>query len=235
MLSIIMPVYNEAVRVAYFVERACALLKPGHELLVVDGGSSDGTVRILHNLQSQGLPFALLQSAKGRAAQMNAGAAQAAGQALLFLHADTEMPCASFNTLISTIEQQQSPLWWGRFNVRIVGQSRWLPMVAWFMNQRSRMTRICTGDQALFCSRTLFEQTGGFPSQPLMEDIDWCTRAGRVPGAVFMPLQAVVLTSGRRWDEHGAWKTIVLMWSLRLRYFLGESPEKIAQRYRDSR
>nr|WP_306173640.1 TIGR04283 family arsenosugar biosynthesis glycosyltransferase [Limnobacter humi] len=230
-----MPVYNEAARVAYFVERACALLKPGHELWVVDGGSNDGTVSILHSLQSQGLPFMLLQSAKGRAAQMNAGAMQALGQALLFLHADTEIPAASVDTLVNAIEHTQGSLWWGRFNVRIVGQSLCLPMVAWFMNQRSRWTRIATGDQALFCSRTLFEQTGGFPSQPLMEDIDWCARARRVPGAVFMPLKAQVLTSGRRWDDHGAWRTIVLMWSLRLRYFLGESVESIAQRYRDAR
>jgi rSAM/selenodomain-associated transferase 2 len=156
---------------------------------------------------------------------MNAAAAQASGDWLLFLHADTELPPGADALIRSCTER------WGRFDVRIAGRSRWLPLVAWCMNRRSRWTGIATGDQAIFIERGLFEQLGGFPDQALMEDIELCKRlkARRLRPAC---LHAQVITSGRRWDERGALRTIVLMWRLRWRYWRGETAERLAEAYR---
>jgi rSAM/selenodomain-associated transferase 2 len=162
---------------------------------------------------------------------MNAGAARADdADVLLFLHADTRLPPDADHRIATTLA---SGARWGRFDVRIGGRSPWLAWVARLMNLRSRLTGICTGDHAIFVERLLFEQLGGFADLPLMEDIEFCrrARAHAMPAAIAAP----VLTSGRRWDQQGTWRTIFLMWSLRWRYWRGADPAELARDYREAR
>jgi class 3 adenylate cyclase len=126
---------------------------------------------------------------------------------------------------------------WGRFDVRIVGDgggdSAMFPVIAALMNLRSRLSGIATGDQAIFVRRALFEQLGGYAEQPLMEDVELCRRLKALPAAGAPAcLRERVATSGRRWLSHGVWRTIVLMWRLRWRYWRGASPEQLARLYR---
>jgi rSAM/selenodomain-associated transferase 2 len=221
-LSIIMPTLNEAAGLPAVLEKLQPLRQAGHELIVVDGGSSDGTAAA-----ALAWADAVLQAPRGRASQMNAGAAQAHGAVLLFLHADTQLPPRGDALLLQALAGGRL---WGRFDVQIAGRARMLRVVAFMMNWRSRCTGICTGDQALFVRRDVFERLGGFAQQPLMEDIELSRRLKREgPPA---GLRARVLTSGRRWESRGVWPTIVLMWRLRWRYWRGESPAALAQDYR---
>ena len=220
-LSIIVPVLNEAAGIAAHLAMLAPLRAAGVELLVVDGGSTDATVALARPLAD-----AVLSAPRGRATQMNVGAAHAQGTTLLFLHADTSLPPDAAAHIKVALAGGHA---WGRFDVRISGQHPLLPVVAWAMNQRSRLTGIATGDQALFVRRTVFEQVGGFPELPLMEDITLARRLKRhSPPAC---LRAQVLTSGRRWEQHGVLRTILLMWWLRLAYFLGADPHRLARRY----
>jgi rSAM/selenodomain-associated transferase 2 len=223
-LSVIVPLLNEAARLPALVASLQGLRQRDAELLLADGGSSDGSPALLQAELPERID-AWVEAPRGRARQMNAAAAQASGDWLLFLHADTELPPGADALIRSCTER------WGRFDVRIAGRSRWLPLVAWCMNRRSRWTGIATGDQAIFIERGLFEQLGGFPDQALMEDIELCKRlkARRLRPAC---LHAQVITSGRRWDERGALRTIVLMWRLRWRYWRGETAERLAEAYR---
>lgn len=217
-LSIILPVLNEAAGIA----ETLATLRPlVAEIIVVDGGSSDGTPVI-----AEGLADRVVSADRGRARQMNAGAAIARGDILLFLHADTLLPAAADRCVIAAVAAGAD---WGRFDVRISGESAWLPLIAALMNRRSRLTGIATGDQAIFVRRDVFAEFGGFPAQPLMEDIELSRRlnARAAPAC----LREQVLTSGRRWEKHGVLRTVFLMWSLRLRYFLGASPQALARAY----
>ena len=217
-----MPALDEAARIAGSLAALGPLRAQGVQVIVVDGGSRDGTAQ-----RCEGAADAVITSPRGRARQMNAGARAATGQALLFLHADTTLPPDALALITSTLEQHP----WGRFDVRIAGRSRWLPVVAAFMNARSRLTGIATGDQALFMRREVFDAVGGFPDQALMEDIEFSKRLRRHAGAPAC-LRAKVVTSGRRWDERGAWRTIVLMWRLRWLYWRGVSAERLAAAYR---
>lgn len=219
-LSIVIPVLDEAAGIAACLARLAPLRARGAEVVVVDGGSADGTPALA-------APHAdrVIDSARGRARQMNAGAAAASGDALLFLHADTRLPEGA-DILVARALATQA---WGRFDVTIEGRSRWLPVVAAFMNARSRLTGIATGDQALFARRDAFEAAGGFEPIPLMEDVA-LSKALRRAGAPAC-LRERVVTSGRRWDRHGALRTIVLMWRLRLAYALGADPARLAERY----
>ncbi|MDN3544178.1 TIGR04283 family arsenosugar biosynthesis glycosyltransferase [Kinneretia asaccharophila] len=222
-LSFIIPVLNEAARLPALLAALQPLRERGVEIIVADGGSTDGSPE----LARPGADHVLV-APRGRARQMNAGAAQARGEALLFLHADTELPPEADRLLGAAL---QGGAHWGRFDVRIEGRSRWLPLVAFMMNRRSRWTGIATGDQAMFVRRELFERLGGFPDQPLMEDIELSQRLlaqGLRPAC----LRGPVRTSGRRWDERGALRTIVLMWVLRWRYWRGASAQSIWEAYR---
>ena len=218
-LSIVMPVRDEAQRIAAALAALAPLRTAGAELIVVDGGSHDGTPALC-----QGRADAVLAAAAGRATQMNAGARAASGAVLLFLHADTALPADA----AALIAQAGAP--WGRFDVTIEGRSTLLPLVAALMNWRSRWTGIATGDQAIFVRREAFDAVGGFPEQPLMEDIELSKRLSRLGRPAC--LRARVVTSGRRWDQRGAWRTIVLMWRLRLLYWLGVPAERLAAAYR---
>ena len=220
-LRIVMPVLNEAPGLAQRLQALLPLRQRGAELVLVDGGSTDATWAIARVHADQ-----VLLAPRGRAAQMNAGACGSSADALLFLHADTALPKQA-DRLIAAALQQGSH--WGRFDVRIDSALRALRLVAWAMNLRSRISGIATGDQALFVERRLFEQVGGFAPIALMEDIELSRRLRHHsrPACLRQPVR----TSGRRWERHGVWRTVGLMWWLRLAYFLGAAPARLAQRY----
>ncbi len=221
MISIIVPVLNEAARLPAFLTDLQSLAI-GCELIVVDGGSDDATLAI-----AQSLGASVVTSAKGRAAQMNAGAAMAHGEHLLFLHADTQLPANFAGVIEAACANSQAA--WGRFDVRIDGEGASLRLVAAMMGWRSRLTGIATGDQALFMHRALFATAGGFPAIALMEDIAFCKLAKKISAPICLPQR--VVTSGRRWQQRGVWRTIVQMWWLRLAYFFGAAPEKLHHKY----
>jgi rSAM/selenodomain-associated transferase 2 len=221
-LSIIVPALDEAGGIVAALSALRPLRERGVELIVVDGGSRDGTAAL-----AVGHADVVLVSPPGRARQMNAGAAAARGDILLFLHADTRLPEQADALVTRALSGGTA---WGRFDVIIDGRPRMLKVVAWMMNQRSRRTGIATGDQAIFVRRGVFETLGGFPDQPLMEDIELSRRLGRIGRPAC--LRERVTTSGRRWETRGVWRTILLMWRLRWRYWRGESPAALAKAYR---
>lgn len=230
-LSIVVPVLNEAGEVVRALtdlnrQRAAATtaFPGGIELLVADGGSSDDTVA-----RCTGLADRLITAPRGRACQMNAGAAQAQGASLLFLHVDTRLPDQGLTALAAALAAQPARHW-GRFDVCIAGRSRLLPMVAALMNLRSAWSGIATGDQAMFVRRASFEAVGGFPDQPLMEDIELSRRLLARSRPVC--LRQRVTTSGRRWESRGVWRTILLMWRLRWQYWRGTPADALARAYR---
>jgi rSAM/selenodomain-associated transferase 2 len=222
-VSIVVPVLNEAEGITATLQALQPLRRDGAELIVVDGGSTDATLA-----RCAGLADQLLSSARGRARQMNIGAQAATGTVLLFLHADTRLPDAALNQVRRALASGERD--WGRFDVVIEGRSRLFPLIAWMMNWRSRLTGIATGDQAMFVRCPSFDAVGGFVEQPLMEDIELSRRLCRRGRPAC--LRARVVTSGRRWEKHGVGRTIVLMWRLRLLYWLGVSPQRLAQAYR---
>jgi rSAM/selenodomain-associated transferase 2 len=221
-VSIIVPALDEAASIAVSLDALAPLRAAGHEVIVVDGGSRDGTVAL-----SRGRADAVIETARGRARQLNAGAALARGEVLLFLHADTRLPANALSRVSQALAGGRD---WGRFDVRIEGRSRWLPLIAALMNLRSRFTGIATGDQAIFVRRTLFLGLGGYADQPLMEDIELSRRLRTLARPAC--LRDRVVTSGRRWDVRGAWPTILLMWRLRWRYWRGTPAEELAKAYR---
>jgi rSAM/selenodomain-associated transferase 2 len=222
MLSIIMPVLEEAPLIAQALQALDPFRQRGVEVVVVDGGSRDGTMALARPHADR-----VIAAPRGRAAQMNAGAAVAGGDVLLFLHADTRLPDGADTILLNGLETSRRA--WGRFDVRITGRSLVLAMVAAAMNGRSRLTGIATGDQAMFVTRGAFDGVGGFPDIPLMEDVALSRALKRVSAPLC--LRARVTTAGRRWEQHGIWRTILLMWRLRLAYFLGGEPAMLARRY----
>lgn len=220
-VSIIMPVLNEAETIAEALVPLQTLRAHGAEVIVVDGGSCDATLA-----QARAGCDLAISAPRGRACQMNAGALHARADILLFLHADTRLPEATIPSIRYALGLGET---WGRFDVRITGAHRMLRVVAQMMNWRSRLTGIATGDQAIFVTRSAFEAVLGFPDQPLMEDIALSTELkfhGR-PAC----LRERVLTSGRRWEKHGVWRTILLMWRLRTAYAFGADPARLARRY----
>lgn len=221
-LSIIVPVLNEAVGIDATLRALAPLIQQGVEVIVVDGGSHDDT---FHRAQAHA--SVVLAAPRGRARQMNAGAAKAQGDVLMFLHADTQLPPQASRLVLDAVATNAV---WGRFDVRIVGSAWMLRVVAALMNVRSRLSGIATGDQTLFVRRDAFERIGGFPDQPLMEDIELSKRLRQVARPAC--LRAQVSTSGRRWESRGVWRTVWLMWCLRWRYWRGEAPEKLAKAYR---
>ena len=225
-LTIIMPVLNEAVGMAAALLSLAPFINNGAQVIVVDGGSTDATVAMA--LASRSPAITVVRAGPGRALQMNAGAAHATGKTLLFLHADTVLPSGA-DALVQQALAGGVHVW-GRFDVRIVGQSALLPVIAAMMNWRSRLTGIATGDQAIFMTRAAFAAMKGFTAQPLMEDIDMSRRLLKLSSPACLHQEAV--TSGRRWDTRGVWRTIVLMWRLRFAYWRGAAPEKLAQLYR---
>jgi rSAM/selenodomain-associated transferase 2 len=220
-LSIIIPVLNDAPALTRLLPQLAPLRQRGAEVIVVDGGSTDESMRIARESANQAIA-----ANRGRALQQNAGAAAASGDALWFLHADCAPPEHADRLIEQAVAAGAS---WGRFDVRLQGNSWLLPMVAWSMNHRSHLTGICTGDQGLFVTRAVYDAAGGFPSIALMEDIAFSKALKRCgpPARIVQP----IIASGRRWDKSGAWRTIFLMWWLRLRYFFGADPTKLHHAY----
>ena len=220
-LSIIIPVLNEAETLAARLAALQALRERGVEVIVVDGGSADDSA-------GRAAPLAdrVITAPRGRGRQMNAGAERATGEVLLFLHADTVLPDLATERIEAAVT---GGALWGRFDVRIDGASVMLPIVAALMNGRSRLTGIATGDQAIFATREAFARVGGFPDIPLMEDIAFSSAMRRIARPAC--LTEKVTTSGRRWEKHGVWRTILTMWWLRLRFWLGASPQALAREY----
>lgn len=221
-LCVVMPVLNEAQAIEATLQALAPLRQCGARVVVVDGGSQDDTMA-----KARPHADAVISAPRGRAAQMNAGAALGWGEVLLFLHADTTLPGGADEPLLQALTQGHL---WGRFDVRIAGRHWMLSVVAAMMNLRSRWTGIATGDQAMFMRREVFAQLGGFAPLPLMEDIDMSRRL-RMLGAPAC-LRERVITSGRRWEQRGVWRTMALMWRLRWRYWRGESAHALAQDYR---
>jgi rSAM/selenodomain-associated transferase 2 len=221
-LCIVVPVLNEAQGIEATLKALAPARQRGARVVMVDGGSQDDTQAL-----ARAHADAVIDSPRGRAEQMNAGAALGWGEVLLFLHADTTLPERADEHLMQALARGHV---WGRFDVRIAGRPWMLRVVAAMMNLRSRWTGIATGDQALFMRREAYAQVGGFAPQPLMEDIDMSKRL-RAVGAPAC-LRERVITSGRRWEQRGVWRTIFLMWRLRWRYWRGESAHSLAEDYR---
>lgn len=222
-LSVIVPLLNEASVLPDLLPHLRDLRQQGCEVILVDGGSTDGGVEM-----ARGPGFEVLRSATGRALQMNAGARRASGAILMFLHADTRLPENGIAAIRAGLEDGRRC--WGRFDVRIIGKSAWLPVVSLLMNWRSRWSGIATGDQAIFVTRAAFDEIGGFPEQPLMEDVALCRLLRRRSRPACLRVRAI--TSGRRWDSRGPLRTVLLMWGLRAAYAVGVAPGRLARIYR---
>jgi rSAM/selenodomain-associated transferase 2 len=220
-LTIVIPALNEAAIIVGALEALGPLRARGAEVIVVDGGSSDGTPGLARPLADR-----VITGPHGRGGPLNAGAALGTADALLFLHADTTLP-QDADRLIATALAARA---WGRFDLRIAGQHPLLAVVAALINWRSRATGIATGDQGIFVTREAFTAVGGFPDLPLMEDIAISRKLKRLCRPYC--IGTAVVTSGRRWDHHGVWRTILLMWRLRLAYYCGVEPARLAKRYR---
>jgi rSAM/selenodomain-associated transferase 2 len=219
-LSIIVPVLNEAAGIVASLTALQPCRARGVEVIVADGGSGDQTIALARPLCDR-----LVMSPRGRALQMNAGADAASGGVLLFLHADTLLPGNADRLVLDGLRQMGRV--WGRFDVQFDDGA--LPLVSNAMNMRSRLTGIATGDQAMFVTRNAFEKAGRFPPIALMEDIALSAKLKRI-GAPLC-LTARVTTSGKRWRDNGAVRTVLLMWSLRLRYYFGTDPDRLARAY----
>ncbi len=219
--SIIIPALNEASTI-----QSCLLglqsIRNRAEIILVDGGSTDNTLELAESLVD-----ITIISAKGRAIQMNTGAEIATGDILVFLHADTFLPYDALELLNQAINSENKH--WGRFDIQLRGTQYLLKVIATLMNWRSRITGIATGDQVIFVNKTLFDSIGGYPDIALMEDICICTTLKKISPPIC--LGAKVSSSGRRWEKNGVFKTILLMWCLRLQYFLGARPETLSILY----
>lgn len=223
-LSIVIPTLNEASSIADLLDDLAPLRTAGNEIILVDAGSSDATRQIAETRVDR-----CIDSVAGRARQMNAGAALAAGDWLWFLHADSRVSTAVIGTLLATTETQQRP--WGRFDVRLSGRDWRLRIIETFMNLRSRVSGIATGDQGIFVKKPVFDAVGGFPDIELMEDValSKALRGRSHPLCIKTPK---LQTSSRRWEDNGIARTVFLMWRLRLAYALGASPATLHRRYR---
>jgi rSAM/selenodomain-associated transferase 2 len=225
-ISVIIPTLNEEKSLPRTL--ACLSASAHTEVIIVDGGSTDGTLSLAQEFCARTANARVITASRGRARQMNEGAKTSQCEILLFLHADTQLPAQAGQIVESALAKRNAV--GGRFNVRFDSPSTWARVISSFMNRRSRVTGIATGDQALFVRRQVFELIGGFSDIPLMEDIEFSGRlqqAGRT-----VALQDTVVTSFRRWDREGPLRTILLMWALRFLYWAGVSPHRLARVYR---
>ncbi|MBI1834499.1 MAG: TIGR04283 family arsenosugar biosynthesis glycosyltransferase [Burkholderiales bacterium] len=230
-LSIIVPVLNEATQLPHLLESLIPLVRNQHEVIIVDGGSKDGTPQL-----ATCLGFTVIHAERGRARQMNAGAQQAHGDVLLFLHADTILPASAEFDITQALcrtgatgnTNSKAPCW-GRFDVHIAASAWMFRVIEKMINLRSRLSGIATGDQALFVRRDSFQPVGGFPEVALMEDIALSKKLKQLSRSA--NIRACVSTSGRRWESKGIWRTIFLMWRLRWLYWRGVSPQDLWRHY----
>ena len=222
-LSVIIPTLNEADHLPDLLADLRGVMALGNvQVIVADGGSAQGPGSLAAATGAH-----VIVGERGRAVQLNAGARLAEGEVLLFLHADSRIPPGVDLVALTGRCTDATP--WGRFDVIIGDGPPLLRLVAWAMNLRSRVTGIATGDQGIFVRREVFEALGGFPNQPLMEDIALCARLRNV--ARPLCLRARLVTSSRRWQRDGVFRTVLLMWALRLAYWLGVSPHTLVRCY----
>lgn len=224
-LSIIVPCLNEAQQIEQSLQALQPLRERGHEIIVCDAGSTDNTQQLASPLCD-----IFLQADKGRALQMNAGAAQASGEVLCFLHADTLSPQYLDEHIFQSLQQSRGV--WGRFNIRLSGQHPAFRLIERMINLRSCISGVASGDQGIFMYRNVFNRLGGYKTIALMEDIELSKRLRKIskPACIKQP---TLQTSSRRWEEHGILRTVLLMWKLRLKYFLGSNPQQLAGEYRN--
>jgi rSAM/selenodomain-associated transferase 2 len=226
-ISVVLIALNEAALIEGALSRLrtarCA--DPSLELIVSDGGSTDGTQAIA------GKVARVVVAPGGRAAGLNAGAALATGDVLLFLHADTVLPPHAFALVRQALEDPD--VVGGRFRVALDNPALPFRVIAFWINLRDRALGGFTGDQAVFVRTEVFRRIGGYASLPLMEDLDFATRLERAGKVV--RLSQSVTTGARRWERHGVLRTIFRMWTLRLLYRAGVHPRHLAPHYRDAR
>ena len=219
-VSIIIPVLNEANSIVGLLSSLSALRAAGHEVLVVDGGSTDGTQSLARPLCDK-----LILSCRGRALQMNSGARQATGEMLWFLHADSSFSTKALDAVPDLFKEHA----WGRFDLCLSGERTAYRVIERMINLRSRLTGIATGDQGIFVDRNLFWDVGGYPDIPLMEDVALSRELLRkIPP---LNLRHKVQTSSRRWEQDGLLATVLLMWKLRFQFYLGADPGLLVKRY----
>lgn len=230
-VSVVIPALNEEASLAGTIRSARTA--GADEVIVVDGGSADGTRGI-----AAGIADLLIVTGPGRAAQMNAGARASSGEALLFLHADTLLPPGSIGAVRDAM--RDGNILGGAFSVRLevspaanAYRKAVLRLTGRMIGVRSRWCRGYTGDQAIFARRDVHDAIGGFPELPLMEDVEYSRRLTRKGKTTLLPVR--ITTSGRRWEANGPFRTIFLMWGLRIGYFLGLAPETCASIYGWSR
>ena len=236
-VSIIIPVLNEADNLSLLFDNINKLNPKPQQVIVVDGGSNDDSIDIIRSFINKLIPdndrkidWQMTESKAGRALQMNTGAVLATSDVLLFLHADTQLPMDAIESVSEAMKRAE----WGRFDVQIASRQPTLRLVSQMINWRSRLSGIATGDQAIFISQSLFERIGSYPNQALMEDIELCKQLkGKQLKGIAKPacLKSKVITSARRWQQHGTWRTIILMWHLRFDYWRGVSADNIKARY----
>lgn len=223
-LSIIIPALNESRHLLASLQSLSLLKNHPHEIIIVDGGSDDDTLKIAE-------PYVdfIFTSEKGRATQMNMGAAHASGDILWFLHADSLIPDNAYKHICTSLQNNQHI--WGRFNIKLSGSNPVFRIIEQLINLRSKITKIATGDQGIFVLRSEFEKLNGFAAQPLMEDIQLCKQLKKISAPAC--LVNTITTSSRRWESRGIIKTVILMWYLRLAYFLGTPASKLAKQYQN--
>lgn len=231
-VSIIIPVLNEADNLPHLFANIDSLNPTPQQAILVDGGSNDDSIGIIQSFIKESMldnyrkvDWQMTESRAGRAQQMNAGAALATGDILLFLHADTQLPTQAIAKVTTAINSSE----WGRFDVQLNSRQPMLRLVSQMINWRSRLSGIATGDQAIFIRQPLFEKVGNYPNQALMEDVELCKQLKGIAKPACLKSKAI--TSARRWQRHGTWRTIVLMWHLRFDYWRGVSADNIRARY----
>lgn len=220
-VSVIIPVLNEEKTILSLLQDLQSCRQEGHELIVVDGGSKDQTMLIARELSDK-----VISASKGRAMQMNAGAAQAKNEILWFLHSDTKISGEEIKIIQSSLKDKV----WGRFNIKLSGTNVLFRVIETMINIRSYISGIATGDQGIFVKRDIFESVNGYTDIPLMEDIDLSKKLKNIKRPVC--LSSVLITSSRRWENKGIIVTVLLMWRLRFLYWLGVSPVILAEHYR---
>lgn len=220
-LSIIVPTFNEALSIENTLIRLTPFVEEGHELIIVDGGSEDETVPICKRYTDK-----VFVANKGRSSQMNLGANKSSNDILVFLHADTLLPDNAVYLITNSLSKANQ---WGHFRVCLNGKKPILRVIEFFMNTRSCITGIVTGDQTIFIRKHLFDKIGGYKDIPLMEDIEISKSLNKYSKPIC--LKSYVISSSRRWETNGYFKTIFLMWKLRLFYFFGVSADKLVKFY----
>lgn len=221
-ISIIIPTLNEESALEVQLPALQPLRDRGHEIIVVDGGSHDRTLAVARPLVDR-----FIQTVKGRAHQMNEGVDAAKHEILLFLHADTRLPDSADEIILRVLSDRDRH--WGRFDLRLLNEKYIYRVIESAINIRSRLTSVATGDQAIFVRKTSFEDVGFYDRIPLMEDVALSKKLRKLDRP--QCLKQKVSASARRWEEHGVWRTVFLMWRLRAAYFFGVRPEKLVERY----